>query len=93
MLDQVPARLDRAAVSRLVEVLLSQSNVTAAFVIAMMWGYGTSNVGPYRTTRVLTGGNSAPDAPISAEVVARLTKAVDVARHDGAVEGVPLPQQ
>lgn len=87
VLDQVPAKLDRATVSRLVETLLSESNVAAAFVVAMMWGYGTSNVGPYRTARVLTGGNAAPDAPVSAEVIARLTKAVDVARHDGAVEG------
>ncbi|MFE5339955.1 hypothetical protein ACFQ80_07020 [Isoptericola sp. NPDC056578] len=83
-LDQVPSTVDRAATNRLVLDTYDDGRDDLAFVAAMIWGYGPSGYGPYRTSRVLSGdGQAAPDP----EVRGKLRDGAAAARRDGALAG------
>jgi len=83
-LDQVPSTVDRAVTTRLVLDAYDDERDDLAFVAAMIWGYGPSGYGPYRTSRVLSGdGQAAPDR----EVLKKLHHSAAAARRDGALAG------
>ncbi|GAB3085626.1 hypothetical protein [Isoptericola nanjingensis] len=83
-LDQVPSTVDRAATTRLVLDAYDDGRDDLAFIAAMIWGYGPSGYGPYRTNRVLSGdGQGAPER----EVLKKLRDGAAAARRDGALAG------
>ncbi|HLS49778.1 MAG TPA: hypothetical protein VK024_07260 [Actinomycetaceae bacterium] len=83
----VPAELDRAEMCRISEKLIASREIVGAFVVAMVWGYGSSGYGPYRTRAVLTGHRSPQGRSIEPNVVERLRESATIAREKGAVEG------
>ncbi|WP_139277460.1 8-oxoguanine DNA glycosylase OGG fold protein [Rhodococcoides corynebacterioides] len=86
-MDALPDRVDRAHVATTVDGLID-SDVAAAFVVAMIWGHGKSGYGPFRTARILTGGRRRPlEHELSTDVVDKLRASVDHVRGDGPVEG------
>lgn len=86
VLDELPDSLSRRDVAVLVDNLLPK-NVAGAFVVAMIWGHGSSGYGPFRTASVLTGSKTPKEAHLSREVVQQLEESVAVAREQGTVEG------
>lgn len=87
VLATLPAALDRSIAARRIDALLSGDEVAAAFVVAMIWGHGSSGYGPFRTARILTGTADPDGEPISPDVVEKLTRSVDIAQNGGAVSG------
>ncbi|MGF0117446.1 hypothetical protein ACQFYA_14150 [Promicromonospora sp. Marseille-Q5078] len=83
-LDQVPPTVDRVAIARLVLDAYDDGRDDLAFVAAMIWGYGPSGYGPFRTSRVLRGDRPAePDE----HVLTRLREGAGAARRHGALAG------
>lgn len=80
------APLDRGAVVRHVAQTTVEGRTDLAFVAAMIWGYGSSGYGPYRTHRVLSGGGADGTGP-DERVLAQLCAASTVAREHGALAG------
>lgn len=88
MLGGLPDKVDRTHIRETVLAELVAGRVLAAFVSAMVWGYGDIGYGPTRVRWVLTGVNvDARDAPVRNDVAGLLGTAADVVRGDGAVEG------
>src|SRR5690606_20850582 len=48
VLESLPPAIDRTEAARRVETLL-ETNPAGAFVVAMVWGHGSTGYGPYRT--------------------------------------------
>ena len=53
LLDQLPARLDRTVVGQHFGATMSEDGAMGAFVVAMIWGHGSSGYGAWRTARIL----------------------------------------
>lgn len=81
-IDSVPEALDRQAVTEVFESLWS-GNVPGAFVVAMIWGHGRSNYGPYRTASVLAQTDRPMGEPIDPSVTERLRTSVEIVRSNG----------
>ena len=88
-LNELPKKINRDEVCRIVTSNLKRGAVLPAFVTAMIWGYSTAGYGPTRVRWVLTGvrGKDAMGASVRFAVAARLEEAVQVVRAEGAVEG------
>lgn len=82
-LQRVPDKVDRDSTRLLVRQLLP-GNVSGAFAVAMVWGYGTTGYGPVRTRWVLTGTRS-PGAPLDPSVGDKLEEAAQIATDSGPV--------
>lgn len=83
LLASLPGQVDRATVLESVRKSEAADRTDLAFVATMIWGYGSSGYGPYRTARVLTGGSDAVDPT----VLERLRSAARTARTQGALSG------
>lgn len=55
-------------------------NIEGAFTAVMIWGYGKSGYGPWRTARCLTN-DFASDKKLSSEAVDKLQKSVTITRE------------
>ncbi|MBY6708087.1 hypothetical protein HQ308_14875 [Rhodococcus sp. BP-241] len=86
VLETLPSELDRALAARRIDELLAD-NVAGAFVVAMIWGHGSSGYGPYRTARILTDSTAPASSPLSEGVIEKLTRSVSVAQDGDAVLG------
>jgi len=88
-LNELPKKINRDEVCRIVTSNLKRGAVLPAFVTAMIWGYGTAGYGPARVRWVLTGvrGKVATGVPVHPDVEARLKDAVQIVRAEGAIEG------
>ena len=82
-LRSLPSAVDRATIVATVRDTEAADRTDLAFVAAMIWGYGPSGYGPYRTARVLTGGAEGVDAT----VLTRLRSGSRAAREGGALSG------
>jgi len=82
-LRSLPDTVDRATTLARIRDADAADRTDLAFVATMIWGYGRSGYGPYRTTRVLTGGADTVDP----SVLDRLRSGVDEARENGALAG------
>lgn len=93
-LDGLPDRVDRQSTHDVVLHELSQGRVLSAFVPAMIWGWGTTGLGPLRTRWVLTQTNdkSAPalHLPIQASVIERLEAGSQIVREHGPLAAFRL---
>lgn len=85
-LADLPDALDRKTVAEIVEKYV-QIYPAGAFVAAMIWGYGSSGYGPYRTAYILTGSRNLHGAPVAENSIAQLSESARLARDAGAVEG------
>lgn len=83
VLGALPDTVDRRGVAVEVQAALGEGNVVGAFCAVMVWGYGTNGRGPFKVNRILRG-EAAPDL---ATIGSRLTRALEVTRGDGPVEG------
>lgn len=50
---QIPSLIDRAWLKRFCARQLHDSQVDSAFMAVMIWGYGKTGYGPYRTRRIM----------------------------------------
>lgn len=93
-LDQLPDRVDRQSTRDVVLSELAQGRVLSAFVPAMIWGWGTTGMGPLRTRWVLTQIDDrsacATDIPVHAPVIDRLEAGSRVVREDGPLSAFKL---
>lgn len=93
-LDELPDRVDRQSTRDVVLHELARGRVLSAFVPAMIWGWGTTGLGPLRTRWVLTETNdkSAPalHLPIQASVVERLEAGSRTVRENGPLDAFRL---
>lgn len=87
VLGTLPAALDRSIAAARIDELLDGEKTAAAFVVAMIWGHGSSGYGPFRTARILTGAADPAGEPLSPDVLEKLTRSVDIAQNSGAVSG------
>lgn len=87
VLATLPAALDRSIAAERIDVLLDDDKTAAAFVVAMIWGHGSSGYGPFRTARILTGTADPAGEPLSPNVLEELKRSVDIAHDGGAVSG------
>lgn len=88
VLGRMPERVDRNSTRELVLTELAAGRTLAAFVAAMVWGYGTTGYGPVRTRWILTGTKVTPlEAPLLRSVSERLSAGAVFVRKNGAVEG------
>ena len=78
LFESLPLLLDRDAVTVHAQDVSGPEAAIRAFVAAMVWGYGPSGYGPYRTNRVL---ESNPDAP------RRLLDTAEAVRERGPLAG------
>lgn len=85
-LNTLPARLDPPGVSDRAQEALATGDVADAFVVAMIWGHGTSNYGAYRTAKVLTDSRNPLGNPADKQVLARLQHSAKVVGDDGPAE-------
>ena len=76
--ESLPLLLDRDTVTVHAQDVSGPEAAIRAFVAAMVWGYGPSGYGPYRTNRVL---ESNPDAP------RRLLDTAEAVRERGPLAG------
>lgn len=92
VIRQLPDMIDREAVRLVAAERLGAGEVLAAFVPAMIWGYGNAEYGPMRVRWVLTGirGADARKAPVATSVADKLGSAATVVRREGAVAGFRL---
>lgn len=92
VLNQLPERVDRDSTRRIVLAELEFNRVLAAFICVMVWGYGTTGVGPLRTRWVLTGikNRNASQEPVLPSVATHLAAGVQAVRSQGALEGFRL---
>lgn len=88
VLSQLPDRVDRESTRHIVLDELKAGRVLAAFVCVMIWGYGTTGVGPLRTRWVLTGvkNRDAAQEPPLPSVEKHLAASVDTVRTKGPLE-------
>ncbi|MEE6295312.1 hypothetical protein [Georgenia wangjunii] len=88
-LKSLPDRIDRDVVRQAVLRELDGGRTFAAFVPAMVWGYGTSGRGPLRSRWVLTGNGtrSAGKYPVLASVAQHLEEGAAAARTEGPLAG------
>lgn len=93
-LEQLPDRVDRQSTRDVVLSELAQGRVLPAFVPAMIWGWGTTGMGPVRTRWVLTQivDRTAPatNLPIYAPVIDRLEAGSRVVREDEPLSAFTL---
>lgn len=84
-IEELPDEVDRQAIH---ETFTSNypHNIEGAFTAVMIWGYGKSGYGPWRTARCLTN-DFASDNNLSPEVVDKLRKSVTITRENGAIAG------
>ncbi|MGM7423600.1 hypothetical protein [Cellulosimicrobium sp. CpK407] len=82
-LASLPSTVDRATIVTSVRDSEGAGRTDLAFVAAMIWGYGSSGYGAYRTARVLTGGSDEVDQ----SVLERLRSGARTAREEGALSG------
>ncbi|WP_396136738.1 hypothetical protein [Arthrobacter sp. AB6] len=86
-LDQLPDRVDRQSTRAVVLSELAQGRVLSAFIPAMVWGWGTTGLGPVRTRWALTQiDNRSDDAlqlPVDPTVAERLDAGARAVRKDG----------
>ncbi len=75
-LDALPEHIDRAEATRYAERATTPEGTEGAFLVAMIWGYGSVGYGAWRTARVLAENPHAVD---------RLTEVALVARDRGGV--------
>ncbi|RJT81087.1 hypothetical protein D6T63_07915 [Arthrobacter cheniae] len=88
VLNRMPERVDRDSTRELVLAELEAGHTLAAFIGAMVWGYGTTGYGPVRTRWILTGIKTSPiTTPVLPSVSDRLSAGVEYVRKNGAVEG------
>ena len=88
MLHHLPERVDRDLVRQIVLAEITRGEVLAAFVAAMVWGYGDARYGAVRVRWVLTGiQERAFYAPVRGDLAGLLATAADVVRVEGPVEG------
>lgn len=87
-LDRMPVRVDRNSTRALVLTELKAGRTLAAFVGAMVWGYGTTGYGPVRTRWILTGTKVAPtEAAVLPSVSEKLLAGAAFVQQNGPVEG------
>jgi hypothetical protein len=87
-LNHLPQEVDRTTVREVVLNELDGGHVLAAFVTAMVWGYGDRGYGPARVRWVFTGVKAgALTAPVRNDIADLLRNAVDVVRDKGPVKG------
>lgn len=93
-LDGLPDRVDRQSTRDVVLHELAQGRVLSAFVPVMVWGWGTTGLGPLRTRWVLTQTDdkraSARHLPIQASVIDRLEAGSRTVREDGPLTAFKL---
>lgn len=88
VLDRMPERVDRNSTRALVLTELDAGRTLAAFIGAMVWGYGTTGYGPVRTRWILTGTKTAPmEVAVLPSVGEKLFAGAAFVRQNGAVEG------
>ena len=87
VLQRMPERVDRSSTRQLVLQELEAERTLAAFVSAMVWGYGSTGYGPGRTRRVLPGPKTNPrTSPVLPHVAQRLATGATTVRHEGPLE-------
>lgn len=90
-IDQLPDRVDRQSTREVVLAELSAGRVLAAFIPAMIWGWGTTALGPLRTRWVLTeiADKSQPalHEPVVPTVETRLGAGIQAGRDHGPLGG------
>ncbi|WP_353713580.1 hypothetical protein [Arthrobacter sp. K5] len=93
-LDELPDRVDRQSTRDVVLHELARGRVLSAFVPAMVWGWGTTALGPLRTRWVLTQTNdrSAPAFRLSVQtsVAERLEAGSLIVRKKGPLDAFRL---
>lgn len=86
----LPDTVDRQSTRAVVLSELSQGRVWAAFVPAMIWGWGTTGLGPLRTRWVLTQTDDKSHDPIhlpvQASVAERLETGARTVRENGPLD-------
>lgn len=90
-LDQLPDKVDRQSIRRVVLSELEAGRVLSAFVAVMVWGWGTtSGQGALRTRWILTQIDDKSQAPAAISVVSsvsdRLRSGAETARYSGPLE-------
>ncbi|WP_409180961.1 hypothetical protein F9C11_31345 [Amycolatopsis sp. VS8301801F10] len=70
-LDALPDRVDRAEATRRAAHAVTPEGAERAFLAAMIWGYGRTGYGPWRTARVLAENPDATERLAAVAVVAR----------------------
>ena len=86
VLNELPETVNRADIAKVVNAKLSRGHVASGFISAMVWGYGDSGYGPYRTASVLTESEHARGRASSLAVLEKLERSVTILRDAGAVE-------
>lgn len=84
-INALPDLVDRTIIKETVRNL-EEHNIVGAFIVAMIWGHGLSNYGPYRTLRVLTN-DFTTGGELSAEVETKIRQSCTISREQGSVEG------
>lgn len=84
-INSLPDYVDRTTISQAFSDL-EDDNIVGAFIAVMIWGYGLTGYGPYRTLRVLSD-DFRHGTELSDEVVAKLRQSIIVARDRGNVAG------
>ena len=75
LIDSLPMPISRKDVEKWTrQANAGEHDAVQAFVVSMVWGYGTTGYGPWRTQRVLTK---------NPEVFPRLVRAADIERRSG----------
>jgi hypothetical protein len=88
VLNELPERVDRSLVRKVVLTELDGGRILPAFVSAMVWGHGDTGYGPTRVRWVLTGVKTDTlTAPVRADVASLLQSGVETVRAQGPVEG------
>lgn len=86
VLADLPVPINRRDVVTHVHRLRESGRTDLAFLVVMVWGYGTRGYGPWRAMNVLTGGG-AVDGPVDDVVLERLERAARLATVAGPVAG------
>lgn len=85
VLKDLEGEIDRRRGVELIQRLLAQEDIAPAFVVAMVWGHGPSNYGPYRTAAVLTANRKPRGNSLDPGVVAKLDESARLARKEGGL--------
>lgn len=81
-LADLPDAMDRQEVAQIVNHKLESEAVIDAFLAVMIWGYGRTGYGAYRTNKILENHAASP-----AELAERLRSSADTVRATGPLEG------
>lgn len=84
LLESLPDRIDRRAATEQARDADKPESAIGAFIVAMIWGYGTVGYGPWRTQRILEANE---------DVAPRLAEVTRVARQEGALAGFDAMSQ